>query len=128
MWFKLNYSIEIKLFYFNTFARVQSYSHEVYSGEGLDHCYDCTSEIDILQKYIILRGKLEQIYDSDNHHFTRDLIENETSWETCLHLENVENLLTEERLTNRVKEYSKNMSRELSNNRTLANPLSTKSD
>jgi hypothetical protein len=46
-----NTQYEEQMFYFNTEARVALYSHSV-SGEGLDMCYDCNSEVCILQKYL----------------------------------------------------------------------------
>lgn len=47
---------EEQLFYFNTVTRVLAYSHPVkdkhIDGEGLDHCYDCRAEIDVLGKFL----------------------------------------------------------------------------
>jgi hypothetical protein len=40
------------LFYFNTRARPAVYQHTV-QGSGLDHCYDCLSEITILKQWIL---------------------------------------------------------------------------
>src|SRR5690606_38507126 len=52
IWNPLTY--ERQMFYFNTVTRVMYYKHDIgrEEGEGLDHCYDCMSEIFILQKYI----------------------------------------------------------------------------
>jgi hypothetical protein len=41
-----------QLFYFNTRARPAVYPHAV-QGSGLDHCYDCLSEITILKQWIL---------------------------------------------------------------------------
>eukprot|EP01129_Flabellula_baltica_P007253 TRINITY_DN279_c0_g1_i1.p1 TRINITY_DN279_c0_g1~~TRINITY_DN279_c0_g1_i1.p1 ORF type:complete len:373 (+),score=55.73 TRINITY_DN279_c0_g1_i1:95-1213(+) len=46
-----NCKYEEQMFYFNTIRRVGLYSHNV-KGEGLDHCYDCRSEIEILKLYL----------------------------------------------------------------------------
>jgi len=49
---------ESQMFYFNTVSRVACYSHlpeikiDTVPGEGLDHCFDCTSEVRILNDYI----------------------------------------------------------------------------
>jgi len=40
------------MFYFNTIMRVQYYRHSVFGVRGLDHCYDCASEILVLQRYL----------------------------------------------------------------------------
>jgi Poly A polymerase regulatory subunit len=42
---------EQRMFYFNTVTRVQGYTHQV-KAEGIDHCFDCASEIEILRAYI----------------------------------------------------------------------------
>eukprot|EP00045_Choanoeca_perplexa_P006783 m.58695 g.58695 ORF g.58695 m.58695 type:complete len:393 (-) comp13783_c0_seq1:121-1299(-) len=42
---------EEHMFYFNTVQRVARYKHDV-QGEGLDHCYDCFSEICVLSAYL----------------------------------------------------------------------------
>jgi hypothetical protein len=39
-----------KMFYFNNVTRCNIYHHNVCS-EGLDHCYDCSSEVTILKTY-----------------------------------------------------------------------------
>ena len=46
-----NKKYEDQLFYFNTRARPAVYQHTV-QGSGLDHCYDCLSEITILKQWI----------------------------------------------------------------------------
>ena len=45
---------EDQLFYFNTVTRVQRYEHgmDVSEGQGLDRCFDCTSEIFVLRAYL----------------------------------------------------------------------------
>lgn len=40
-----------QLFYFNNITRLCAYKHQVLV-EGLDYCYDCASEVDILGKYL----------------------------------------------------------------------------
>ena len=47
-----NKRYEDQLFYFNTRARPAVYEHGV-QGAGLDHCYDCMSEVAILTQWIV---------------------------------------------------------------------------
>jgi hypothetical protein len=47
-----NKKYEDQLFYFNTRARPAVYEHNVH-GAGLDHCYDCTSEIVIIKQWLL---------------------------------------------------------------------------
>jgi cap2 methyltransferase len=42
---------EQRMFHFNTVTRVALYKHSV-RGCGIDHCFDCTSEVTILTKYL----------------------------------------------------------------------------
>jgi cap2 methyltransferase len=42
---------EEQMFYFNTVTRHSLYQHDVVC-EGMDHCYDCKAEVDILYNYI----------------------------------------------------------------------------
>eukprot|EP01118_Nematostelium_gracile_P017408 TRINITY_DN7420_c0_g1_i6.p1 TRINITY_DN7420_c0_g1~~TRINITY_DN7420_c0_g1_i6.p1 ORF type:complete len:314 (+),score=58.11 TRINITY_DN7420_c0_g1_i6:290-1231(+) len=49
-----------QMFHFNTHTRVQYYNHQI-ELEGVDHCYDCAAEILLLQNYLTLRGKTENI-------------------------------------------------------------------
>ena len=46
-----NTAYEEQLFYFNTKQRVALYPHAV-QGEGIDHCYDCRAEVQILTSYL----------------------------------------------------------------------------
>jgi hypothetical protein len=46
-----NEQYESQCFYFNRIARPSLYSHWV-EAEGIDHCYDCRAEVDILYKYL----------------------------------------------------------------------------
>jgi hypothetical protein len=46
-----NRKYEEQLFFFNTTTRVALYEHSV-RGQGIDHCYDCRAEIDILDKFL----------------------------------------------------------------------------
>jgi hypothetical protein len=39
------------MFHFNTVTRTTYFDHAV-TGEGLDHCFDCASEIFILDQYL----------------------------------------------------------------------------
>jgi len=47
-----NSGYEEQMFYFNTVTRVARYQHNI-TGEGIDHCYDCTAEISVLRDYLI---------------------------------------------------------------------------
>ena len=47
-----NKMYEEQMFYFNNIIRVSYYEHDV-EVEGLDHCYDCASEVYILKKYLL---------------------------------------------------------------------------
>ncbi|EGD80335.1 hypothetical protein PTSG_10588 [Salpingoeca rosetta] len=47
-----NQQYEEQMFYFNTTARVSRYDHGVRT-EGIDYCYDCKAEIEILREYLI---------------------------------------------------------------------------
>lgn len=42
---------EEQMFFFNTVARTSLFEHMV-RAEGIDHCYDCASEIQILKRYL----------------------------------------------------------------------------
>ena len=42
---------EDQLFHFNTVERVLSYRHDIIA-PGLDHCYDCRAEVQILTDYL----------------------------------------------------------------------------
>jgi cap2 methyltransferase len=44
---------ESQLFYFNCVLRPSLYSHGV-CAEGVDHCYDCKAEVEILKRYLQL--------------------------------------------------------------------------
>lgn len=44
---------ERQMFYFNRVTRTSLYRHGVSHGEGLDHCYDCRAEIEILYRYMV---------------------------------------------------------------------------
>jgi hypothetical protein len=46
-----------RMFHFNTETRMTYYDHQVY-GDGLDHCYDCRSEIHIIQNYLSKKRRL----------------------------------------------------------------------
>jgi len=50
-----NQKYEEQLFYFNTVTRVARYPHSMPVGKpgyGLDYCYDCRSEVEILLQYL----------------------------------------------------------------------------
>lgn len=46
---------EEQMFHFNAVTRVGLYDHNIV-GEGIDHCYDCASEIQILRSYLLKNG------------------------------------------------------------------------
>jgi hypothetical protein len=47
-----NVAYEERMFYYNTNIRPSLFEHNI-KGEGLDKCYDCTAEINILSEYLI---------------------------------------------------------------------------
>ena len=48
-----NKEYEEKMFYFNTVTRSSAYRHDIHiHAEGIDHCYDCTSEIKVIKDYL----------------------------------------------------------------------------
>lgn len=47
-----NKKYEGQMFYFNTVARPALYAHDIANCVGIDHCYDCRSEVEILTQYI----------------------------------------------------------------------------
>jgi hypothetical protein len=55
-----NTEIEQQLFYFNCKSRPSLYKHNV-SGNGIDHCYDCYTEVTILKKYITKYSNIEGV-------------------------------------------------------------------
>lgn len=56
-----NKKYENQMFYFNTNVRPALYLHKVNNmNQGLDHCYDCTSEVYILWKYLTLIKKFPE--------------------------------------------------------------------
>ena len=92
-----NTAYEERMFFFNTVSRVARYSHPVI-GEGIDHCYDCTAEIAILQKY------LESPFA---HHFKSAIFtsDNDSS-----------------NISEQISKLSSHISRAISQNRTLRSP------
>lgn len=50
-----NTKYEEQMFYFNTRTRVQTYKHDV-EATGIDHCFDCASEVCILRRYLAKYG------------------------------------------------------------------------
>ncbi len=45
------------MFYFNCVTRVARYQHNVRGVPGMDFCYDCRAEVEILQNYLrAIRG------------------------------------------------------------------------
>lgn len=48
-----NFEYMNQLYYFNTETRVRAYEHGVQDCEGLDHCYDCAAEVDVLKEYLV---------------------------------------------------------------------------
>eukprot|EP00761_Pharyngomonas_kirbyi_P010874 gb/GECH01010897.1/.p1 GENE.gb/GECH01010897.1/~~gb/GECH01010897.1/.p1 ORF type:complete len:467 (+),score=122.26 gb/GECH01010897.1/:1-1401(+) len=55
-----------QMFYFNTRTRSTYYPHNV-TGEGIDHCFDCRSEIHILERYIRNVNGFEEQTDGSIH-------------------------------------------------------------
>ena len=53
-----NTKYESQLMFFNNVTRHSLYHHNV-EGEGLDHCYDCTSEIYILKEFLRMHSTPE---------------------------------------------------------------------
>ena len=47
-----NSKYEEQMFYFNTVTRVSRYKHDILKN-GIDYCYDCASEIQIIKKYLM---------------------------------------------------------------------------
>jgi len=43
---------EEQFYHFNTVTRVKAFPHNVKNCEGLDHCYDCAAEVEILKEYL----------------------------------------------------------------------------
>lgn len=65
---------EEQMAYFNNVTRVSYYNHDVL-GEGLDHCYDCINEINILKKYVLKRiiYTLEDIDKDDKENINKTI-------------------------------------------------------
>lgn len=58
-----NVKYEEQMNFHNKHARVSCYNHTVV-GEGIDHCYDCRAEIEILRNYMKKNGKIANIDDA----------------------------------------------------------------
>jgi len=56
---------EEQLFYFNTVQRVALYEHDI-TGEGIDHCFDCMSELNVIRNYLIKFKLYDESNDKDN--------------------------------------------------------------
>ena len=54
---------EEQMYYFNTVTRCKCYNHNIVTA-GIDHCYDCSSEIHIIENYLNT-VKRENIEDKD---------------------------------------------------------------
>jgi len=69
---------ESQMMFFNNVTRHSLYRHEVI-GEGLDHCYDCTAEIFILNAYLSMRkprlapGDLAREISKMSHKISRSM-------------------------------------------------------
>jgi hypothetical protein len=50
-----NKKYENQMYYFNNILRVCHYKHDI-KVEGIDHCYDCSTEIYILKNYLLKYG------------------------------------------------------------------------
>lgn len=88
-----NRKYENQMFYFNTRTRISLYHHNV-RGEGLDHCYDCRAEIQILHDFITNFG----------------------------------NYISELDVPRRIANVSRQISRDISLNRTLKDPTPDKAE
>ena len=58
------------MFYFNTTTRVGRYRHEA-AEQGLDYCYDCKAEVEILRNYLV---KIKGMGSADEADVTREII------------------------------------------------------
>lgn len=58
------------MFYHNSVRRTQYWDHDISwgDGDGLDHCYDCASEIHILSQY------LSKFHGVDSSSLTREVV------------------------------------------------------
>ena len=56
-----NREYEEKMFTFNTTIRTSLYPHPITNVPGLDHCYDCSSEVHILFEYLTKVKKITEI-------------------------------------------------------------------
>lgn len=62
-----NYDCKIyeeEQFYHNTIRRIWGYFEHNVIGEGIDHCYDCRAEIELLSKYCLASGDRSDSSDS----------------------------------------------------------------
>ncbi|CAF4400929.1 unnamed protein product, partial [Didymodactylos carnosus] len=59
-----NTDYDSAMFYFSTCTRTMYYEHDYNKGEhiGLDHCYDCRTELFILEQYV---RKIKQVKEED---------------------------------------------------------------
>lgn len=107
------------MFNFNTCTRETWYEHNVKDGEGLDHCFDCASEIFVLVNY--LRSRRVPVAESASSSSASSGIFVPTAHKAgeCMVKEQLLNLTKEER--SKVKDMSYDISRMLSRGRrTLA--------
>jgi cap2 methyltransferase len=84
-----NRKYEEQMFYFNTVARPNMYRHK-FHGCGIDHCYDCTAEGDILCHYLIKKEGLT--FEEACRQFPRfsEAISTEISYNRTLETGNVD--------------------------------------
>lgn len=79
---------EEQMFYFNTQTRSEYYEHSINfeEGEGLDHCYDCMSEIYILRQYLSKFDKdsSDQAIAAISKHISKQISETRTIKSTPL--------------------------------------------
>jgi len=54
-----NTTYEQQMFFFNTVTRVTLFDHKV-NGEGIDHCYDCSAEVHVLNQFFLKVEKIEE--------------------------------------------------------------------
>ena len=71
-----NTEYEEQMFYFNSVTRVAKYNHDIIM-KGIDHCYDCSSEIHIWKEYLNKRNQYE-------NSLNKEIIKKIKEAESCL--------------------------------------------
>jgi hypothetical protein len=60
---------EEEMYYFNTVTRKQYYSHEYDHIVGICHCYDCTTELKIIEEYLVKHKKMKSNVKEETEKF-----------------------------------------------------------